>query len=44
MSCRPDAYIAFVVPSQYLTFGLTKTIWRALRRWAINLVVTWRCR
>ena len=39
-SCRPDAYFAYVVLSQYLAFGLTKTVWRALLRWATYLVET----
>ena len=36
-SCRPDAYFAYVVLSQYLAFGLTKTVWRALLSWATYL-------
>jgi len=34
LCCRPDAYFAYVVLSQYLAHGLTKTIWNALIRWA----------
>ena len=41
-SCRPDAYFAYVVLSQYLAFGLTRTVWRALLRWAAYLRLRWR--
>ena len=34
------AYFAYVVLSQYLAFGLTRTVWRALLRWATYLVET----
>jgi hypothetical protein len=39
LCCRPDAYFAYVVLSQYLAHGLTKTIWNALIRWATYIYV-----
>jgi hypothetical protein len=39
-SCRPDDYFAYVVLSKYLAFGLTRTVWRALLRWATYFVET----
>ena len=34
LCCRPDAYFAFVVLTQYLAHGLTDAVWDALIRWA----------
>jgi hypothetical protein len=39
LCCRPDAYFAYVVLSQYLAHGLTNTIWNALIRWATYIYV-----
>jgi hypothetical protein len=39
LCCCPDAYITYVVLSQYLAHGLTKKIWDALIRWATYIYV-----
>jgi hypothetical protein len=39
LCCRPDAYFAYVVLTQYLGHGLTVVVWDALIRWATYIYV-----
>jgi hypothetical protein len=39
LCCRPDAYFAYVVLTQYLGHGLTVAVWDALIRWATYIYV-----